>query len=315
MYRRFLNNDDYLSIETEEAMGQLTRGKESRLTQAEEAAEASILEYLTENYEVEKALGVGKNLLAYNRQITYPAGAHFYYDGKIVKAIRNINGYKAPASVEYWKEYEDFVDENEVPFYTQRGSYMPGDIVKFANKYFQCAEFNGLDYANVRVPGMKGWQEVETTEWVVNLDYMPWDVVSYEGAFYTLLSLDNVDWNTNPQESDNWGLIGTYDPSINVYELSSTEYVVYEGKVYFPVYAPNSDELKFNYNIVEHDPRNSNLKKHMLRLAIYELHKLISPNNVSSARITDYETSIMWLRDASKLKINPQIARKIDGEN
>jgi hypothetical protein len=53
----------------------------------------------------------------------------------------------------------------------------------------------------------------------------------------------------------------------------------------------------------------------MLRLALYELHKLISPNNVSSARIADYETSIAWLRDASRLKINPQIPRKLDDEH
>ena len=53
MYKRFLNNNDYLGIVTEEALEQLIRGNEERLGQAEEAAEASILEYLTENYEVE----------------------------------------------------------------------------------------------------------------------------------------------------------------------------------------------------------------------------------------------------------------------
>lgn len=53
MYRRFLNNDDYLGIVTEEALSQLTRDKDERLAQAEEAAESSILEYLSENYEVE----------------------------------------------------------------------------------------------------------------------------------------------------------------------------------------------------------------------------------------------------------------------
>lgn len=312
MYQRFLNNADYLAILTEEAFGQLIRDKEIRLSQAEEAAEESVLEYLTENYRVEEALAVGKNLLPYNRQITYPVGVHFYYKGRIFKTIRTINGYKAPANVEYWMPVEEFMpDEKEIPFYTQRGSYMPGDIVKFANTIFQCLEFNGLDYDNVRVPGLNGWERIMTTPWIVNLEYNLWDVVSFEGAFYTLLSLDDIDWNTNPYESDNWGLIGSYDPSINEYELSSTEYVEYNGEIFVPVLNPNSDELKEQYNIVEDDPRNGNLKKHILRLAVYELHKLISPNNVSQARITDYETSIMWLRDASRLKINPQIPRKL----
>lgn len=312
MYKRFLNNADYLGIVTEEALGQLIRDKEIRLAQAEEAAEESILEYLTENYMVEEALEVGKNLAEYNRQITYPVGAHFYHDGKIYKTIRTINGYKAPANLEYWMEFNGLIqDEEVVPFYTQRGSYMPGDIVRFANTFFQCIEYNGIDYDNVRAPGVNGWEKVEAAPWIVNMTYMPWEVVSYNGLFYTLISQENTDWNTNPHDNDNWGLIGSYDPSINTYELSSTEYVEYNGEVFYPVINPNADELKENFNIILHDPRNGNLKKHILRIAVYELHKLISPNNVSQARITDYETSIIWLRDASRLKINPQIPRKL----
>jgi hypothetical protein len=49
----------------------------------------------------------------------------------------------------------------------------------------------------------------------------------------------------------------------------------------------------------------------MVRLAIYELTKLIAPNNVSVVRIRDYEDSMKWLSDASKLKLNPQIPRKL----
>lgn len=311
MYKRFLNNADYLGIVTEEALSQLIREKEIRLAQAEEAAEASVLEYLTENYMVEEALAVGKDLLEYNRQITYPVGAHFYYKGKIYKTIRTINGYKAPANVEYWMPCTEFLsNEHDIPNYTQRGSYMPGDVVRFSGEFFQCLEFNGLEYNNVRVPGMTGWEQVFASPWMENLEYEVWDVVSYEGLYYTLMETENIDWTIAPDENDNWGQIGKYDPELNDYELSSTEYVEYEGDVYVPIINPNSDELREQYNIVQDDPRNANLKKHILRLAVYELHKLISPNNVSSARITDYETSILWLRDASRLKINPQIPRR-----
>ena len=77
MYKRFLNNNDYLGIITEEALRQLIRNKEDRIAQAEEAAETSIVEYLTDNYEVEKELMKGKLLVEYNPTITYPVGAHF----------------------------------------------------------------------------------------------------------------------------------------------------------------------------------------------------------------------------------------------
>lgn len=316
MYKRFLNNNDYLGIVTEEALEQLIRGNEIRLAQAEEAAEESVLEYLTENYEVEAALKVGKDLLQYNRQVTYPVGAHFYHNGKIYKATRTINGYKAPSAVVYWKEIEEWIqNEGEIPFYTQRGTYMPGDIVKFSGTFYQCLEYNGLDYSNIKVPGVRAWEQVmDIKEWVANLEYRKWDVVYYEGYYYTLINTKYVDWNENPLINDDWGRIGSYDDALNSYELSDTEYVEFCGDVFYPIINPNADELEVGYNIIEDDPRNPNLKKHILRLAIYELYKLISPTNISSTRITDFETSIMWLRDASRLKINPHIPRKLDDE-
>ena len=43
MYKRFLNNNDYIGIITEEALLQLIRGNEERIAQAEEAAESSVI--------------------------------------------------------------------------------------------------------------------------------------------------------------------------------------------------------------------------------------------------------------------------------
>lgn len=327
--KRFLNNQDYLSIVTEEALTQLIRGNEKRLSQAEEAAEESIIEYLTENYEIEKILAIGKNLEEYNRQVSYPVGSHFYYQGDIYQTMRVINGVKSPTNIQYWSELLDAVPDNkEVSTYSQRINYTPGEIVMFAGTLYICIEYNGPDYNQIRVPGIKAWDIVEYQIWEPNNVYAPWDVVQYDGDFYTLVNrlpletdketgdvFDPMDWNTNPLDNDCWGQIGEYNPELNNYQLSATEYVVMDGNVYVPIMNPNADELKVGYNIKIHDPRHPNVKKHLLRLAIYELHKLISPNNVSSARITDYETSILWLRDASRLKLNPGIPRKIDEEN
>lgn len=317
MYKRYLNNNDYLSIVTEEALSQLIRGKEERLAQAEESAEASIVEYLTDNYEIEKVLEAGKNILPYNDQITYPVGAHFYYNDEIVHAMRTINGRKAPMESPYWELYEDLVDEPEKVFeYWQTRDYVPGDIVTFNGLFYKCLNYNGLSYSDIRVPGINAWEEVDVENWEANVPYELWAVVSYESSFYTLIKTDDdIDLTINPYDSDYWGMIGDYDVTYAQYDFSDHEYVVYNNKVYAPTMDVNADELKNGYNIQPGDPRNPNVKKHLLRLAIYELHKLISPNNVSSARITDYETSITWLRDASRLKINPKIPRKIDDEN
>lgn len=315
MYKRYLNNGDYLGIITEENLSQLTRGNEDRLAMAEESAEESIIEYLTENYEIEKVLAIGKDLLPYNRQVSYPAGAHFVLNGKIYKATRPIVGIKQPANKVYWQEYRQLVDREHTHLYTQRGSYSPGDIVAFAGTFWECLEFNGMDYDDIRVPGLTAWEKIEVSDWVANYEYEPWNVVCFKNAFYALLSLDDIDLSINPHESENWGLIGSYDPLLNNYELSETEYVEYEGSIYYPVMNPNCDEPKEGYNITPSDPRHPNIKKHMLRMAIYELYKLVSPTNLSNVRLTDYETSVLWLRDASRLKINPQLPRRMTPEN
>ena len=109
-----------------------------------------------------------------------------------------------------------------------------------------------------------------------------------------------------------WGEILPYDPNYNEYELSPHEFVVYDGKVFYPTLNVNSDIPEIGKNLVLEDPRHKNIKKHMVRLALYELTKNISPNNVSITRSNDYETSMAWLKDANRLKINPMIPRKVD---
>lgn len=315
MYQRFLNNNDYYSIVTKEALEQLTRGDDDRLAQAEEAAEQSILEYLSENYEVERVLNIGKSLTEYNSQITYPAKSFFYYEGNVYQALRTIKGYEAPMSSPYWEVIDEYIeDTTSIPLYSQLGSYTPEETVWFNGVLFKCLDFNGIDYNNVRVPGLSAWEKVGSEQWEANVPYNQWAVVSYNGKFYTLMdnpAVVGVDLTKNPNISPSWGLIGNYTPDYK-YELTDYEYVVYEGAVYRPIADPNNDKPEVGKNIKLNDPRHPNLKKHLLRLAVYELYKLVTPSNMSQPRITDYETSIIWLRDAGKLRINPQLPRRLE---
>ena len=107
MYRRFLNDTDYLGIITPEALAQMTRGNSERFVQAEESAEMSIVEHLSENYEIERELNKGKYIATYDRRITFPVGAHIYHEGVICEVIRSISGCKAPAVKIYWQEHVD----------------------------------------------------------------------------------------------------------------------------------------------------------------------------------------------------------------
>ena len=311
MYRRFLNQKDYLSIITDTALNQLIRGNEMRFEQAEQAAEASIIDYLSENYEVEQELNRGKHIFEYDRRITYPVGSHFYKDGEICEVIQAINGFKAPCPQSYWKAVEEYVDLDTIEPYSQLKNYHPGDTVKFINTVYVCELANGLDFNNVRIPGVIAWEKATVYEWDT-YQFQLWEVVQHKGKFFTLITFEDYDPYVEPMASDNWGLIGEYDPSLDSYELSDHEYVVYNNEVYYPVVNPNAQVPTLEVNIRHHDPRNYNLKRHMIQLALYELHKLISPNNISTVRLDDFEHSMQWLKDAARLKLNPQIPRKLD---
>lgn len=312
MYRRFLNNNDYLGIITAEALAQLTRGNDERFIQAEESAEMSVVEYLSENYEIEKELAKGKYIAEYDRRITYPVGVHIYYDGQIHEVIRSISGYRKPTTTVYWDECIDTnVDAEQVPCYSQFSTYYQGDRVNYNGVVYTCLAENGYKFDDIRIPMVGGWLEATAEQWQP-VDYPLWTVVEYDGAFYTLMTLDGFDNNINPLVSDCWGAIADYDPAYNEYELSEHEYVVYDGRVFYPETDVNADAPHVGQNLLLHDPRNYNLKKHMVRLALYELTKLIAPNNVSVVRMRDYEDSMKWLNDAAKLRLNPQIPRKVD---
>lgn len=81
MYRRFLNDADYLGVITQELLSQMPRGNTDRFIQAEESAEMSITEYLSENYEIEAELNKGKYIAPHDRKITFSGGCSYLFRG------------------------------------------------------------------------------------------------------------------------------------------------------------------------------------------------------------------------------------------
>lgn len=316
MYRRFLNDSDYLGVITPEALNQLTRGNAECFIQAEQSAEMSITEYLSENYEIEKEFLKGKFIAEHDRKITFPVGVHIYCDGRIYEVIRSMSGYKAPSTVIHWEEHVDInLDPETVERFSQFETYHTGDLVKYNDIVYRCLADNGYKFGEIRIPMVYGWTEVDEIEEWLPVEYPLWSVVEFDGGYYTLMILEGFDNNINPLESDCWGAIADYDPAYNDYNLEGHEYVVYGGKVFYPGMDVNADVPIVGHNIVLGDHRNYNIKKHMVRLSIYELTKLVAPNNVSVVRMRDYEDSMKWLNDASKLRLNPQIPRKLAEDN
>ena len=329
-YLRFLTDKDYISIATDEHFRQVTRDNHDRVVQAEQRAEMNMLEYLDQYYEIEKVLSVGKNIREYSPAISYPAQVFFRKGEEIFKTLTRINGYKVPTKVEYWKQVVDYIDPcliDHAPKYSQLRMYAKGDVVMFGTEYWQCVVPHGFESGEIHIPGIQAWKEAEVVEWKPLLEWKKNDVCSFNGNFYQYLVEDKSEddetetANTSdnvltPDEDECWGLIGEYSKD---YEYDSSEgsfdYAVAEGTVFYPVLNPNAEALVEGENITRDDPRNINVVAHMSRIALYYLHQLISPTNISETRRWAYEDSMLWLHNASKLKINPQLPRKIDNED
>lgn len=317
MYQRFLNDNDYLAIITQDLLDQLVRDVHDRIPQAEQSAEMDIREYLDQYYEIEKVLEVGKSIKEYSDMINYPPGVYLVKDNVIYRTLSSIRGKKKPTKDIYWMKITDLSftsNTDEIQKYYQTKTYMTGDIVAYGDEYWRCVLANGLDYGNIQIPGLRAWEIVNFEQWQQLTEYELHDVVKYKNAFYTLVSKDGkYDPAVNPHQSDSWGMIGEYDSDYK-YDCSEEayDYVVYDNLVFKPTIDPNVEELSINDNVVRDDPRNLNIIKHMTRIALYYLHQTISPTNISETRRLMYEDSMSWLLAASKFKLNPQIPRKKD---
>lgn len=347
-YNRFLTNKDYCSIATEEHMRQIIRDVPDRIPQAEQRAEMQILEYLDQYYEIEKILAVGKNIREYNVGVSYPGQVWIRKDEEIYKTLTCINGYKKPTKTEYWRQVVDFIDPRLIEHarkYSQLRMFSKGEVVRFGTEYWQCLVPHGYEAGEIHLPGVKAWREAKIIPWEPNLEWEKNQVCSYNEQFYQFLDEPELDESSEsnpddriasvnednsdsekepttpnppveepvltPEEDDRWGLIGEYSEELEYdYSENARDYVVAEGTVFYPVLNPNPDKLVEGVNITRDDPRNANIVAHMSRIALYHLHSIISPTNISETRRWAYEDSIQWLYNASKFKINPQLPRK-----
>lgn len=318
-YQRFLTNNDYRAVLTTEQFEMLVNGDENRLSQAEQSAEMNFLEHLDQHYEIESLFEMGKSIKEYNSGVTYPANAFFKQDGLIYRTLKSINGCKKPTTKQYWErmtELYTITNADSKPKYSQLQTYGLDDIVRYNGEWYTCKIPNGYELDNIQLPDFEAWKQVSYTEWQPNLNWELNQVCKHEGKYYLKTSLDTVDTQEilTPVEDDTWSLIGDYTPLYN-YSLNEHDYVVADGSVFEPISNPNVDEVNVGSNIIRDDPRNINVITHMVRIACYYLHQMISPTNISESRRLAYEDSINWLANAARFKINPKIPRKLEAEH
>lgn len=279
-YERFLTNNDYLISVNKDHLKQISNNlDETKFIRAEENAEICVMEYMVENYQIEDVFTVGKAIREYSPYITYPAGAHITFSGEIVKMLLPVQGISLPEDKAYWVEDTVDVVPEEYSAYTQTTEFFAGDRVVYKEKYYSCLEANGFEFNNIRIPG----------------------------AAAMWLKLDPLTL-TDPEKAV------IYEFDIDSGEYVTGDKVVYNGEYYQATadYAARQSP-EMNVNIKVSDNRNKNIRKHMVRLATYELIKSVTPNNVSASILLDYEESLKWLKMVNAGKINPMVERKAGG--
>lgn len=320
-YLRFLTDNDYISLVTEEHWKQILRDKHERIVQAEQRAEMNMLEYLDQYYEIEKVLSVGKNIREHNVAVSYPANIWLQKDGKIYRTLTALNGYRKPTRKVYWEKIVDFIEPalmENARKYSQLRMYAKGEVVIFGTEYWRCLIPHGYEANEIHIPGANAWQEAEVHHWEPMVRWKKDEVCLYNGNFYQFLSeglAEGEENASNPEEDDAWGMIGEYSSELE-YDWSDGvyDYVACEDAVFYPIMNPNADAFEEGVNVMLDDPRNINVVAHMSRIALYYAHQLISPTNISETRKWAYEESMTWLYNASKFKINPQLPRKREHE-
>lgn len=318
MYLRFLNNNDYLAVMTEQVFDQTVKDRADELcTDAEKSAESTIREYLTEHYEIDDELNVGKLIAGYSPEIniTYPPETHIYIDGIIHKTLTSIMGSKKPLNYQFWKEilYDDIPVYNQPVEYSQMETYSVGNIVKRLDKFYECVHPNGISLMDIRIPDVEGWEVVDVEEWAYK-EYTLGDVVLYDDIYYKLNNLIDIENTISPdKQPNNWEVIDNYNEEY-IYKIGDC--AIYYGikndlSIVRAIQNVNRDEVIIGKNVIVNDPRNLAIRDCMLKLSAYNLTKgQISPNNISSVRIKDYEDAMTWLNRAGKLQITPAITRK-----
>lgn len=315
-YRRYLRNADYLRIISQQHLSQVTREEDSRIEMTERIVEGMIREHFSERYMIDEVLNNGKAMIDYDPSISYPTGACFWFaynkDLTPVQAIVDIKGSQKPLKSPYWIEIKTN-DADDLVEYKQFSDYKIGDVVVYKGCPFQCLQTNGYSSNNVRRPMMS----YESSAWEF-LPYEQWDgknavsigsVIVVDGYMYELIK-EGVDISLKPTQNIYWKLIPKY---VDTSRYSSGNKVVYRGEPYVCVGDPNAGIVEMDTNITINDTRDQSLVKCMIQLSLYELHKNISPNNISETRTRDYMESCQWMRDCSRGKITPTIPLKDNG--
>lgn len=322
--RRYLQTTDLApKYMQEQTLRRLTGDlDEQRLSDAEKDAVSLVISHLTNNYEIEEEIALGRSIEPYNPQKEYRAGSYLYEGGKFLQAARTLTPSVRPDAATFWRllhvspfnEAETYEPGRE--YYRSKGE----DIYRLVDAAGEVTRLDSL-----------AWEKVETPAYSGEENYLAGDVVECDTGYYVCERNNGAlsDNRVHPSytkgfvEIDAQALPEGVEPEVydrsRVYRRKDgfSGYVKLEGRLYHlpeenePLVNPDSRQLiPEKYEQVS-DPRNSNIVRAVGALTTYFLYQALVPDNIPTTTIREEEKVLDFLRDAARLKVNPLLRRKM----
>lgn len=252
--QRYLRNTDYYRSILSQKLSQLTEDDEVIISDAEGESELSIVNWLSNEYEIEKEFDLGRSIKDFSPSIEKVADELVWVNSMIYKITDYCQPNKFPGIETFWEEVSFTIYD------PTKEDYMIGDIVEYQNGLY---EFKYEGYlVSEHISSSNKWVLLSEYEYDQQDDHDAGDYVKYQGLWFRALResgpavgliaqpffnrweplvLQDISLILTPSEGD----LGTDGGELKVYKLGS-----WEDQQYFQ-YSDESIYKSGDYTIYE----------------------------------------------------------------
>lgn len=289
----YLRLQDYFNFRIQEQqLNQITQGNSVVRQSCELEAEAEMISYLVQRYDIDDEFrDVGSfvnynkyyannlfelNATAYSDTSTYLLNENCLYQGKVYVCTTVVN---IPESFNpsKWQlvgnQYDLYYIASPYPRYSYNTTYRVGDIVYYKNKIYKC----NVSVTNIIPTDIdKG-----SYYWSTGVDYM------FEGQNIYL----------SPSYQDGWSNTTIYNQwDLIVYGNNQLYYCVKDNNLNVVPSTDINSWLPITW--VKGDNRSQQLVAFLIDIVLYKIHMRIAPNNIPQLRKDNYTYCLDWLMQA-----------------
>ncbi len=269
---QYLCNADYEQVIQSSQLDELIGGSTTKLSKAEQTALATAKSYLTQRWDISREF---TDTLPWKKQLTYKPGHRITLD---FPAFSTSVSYSVNDTVIYGgKAYAS--KNNLMP-----GAFNPlqwnllGDRFDIFNGKYPYPEYNSND--NYSVGDMIYWNGYTYVCNRATGQQVEQTIIQYN----TYNSAPPKNQTPDSEGQTQWGTKTIYNIPIGTIPTVTNYWVV-------------------------GDNRSSQMVMCVMDIALYNLHKSISPQNVPELRKDAYKVAIEWLKMCSKAEVTPELPK------